>query len=133
MDATQIMNSLMFFVILSAVVTMSGQVLNNIIKDLKEKKFNRLILSILGVTVAFASQVGLICAIFWCGEVRSEILPQEATAFFKNVDFFMTGLLYSLSSDKIISIYKQTHGLRLPENEEEKENFRRIKKTALKS
>lgn len=135
MDATEIMNNLIFFVILSAVVTMSGQVLNNIVKDLnlKEKKFNRLILSILGITVAFASQVGLLCAIFWCDGKKLNFLPDEATAFFKNVDLFMTGLLYSLSSDKIISIYKQTHGLRLPENKEEKKDFKRIKKSALKS
>lgn len=107
MNLAELIDKLLFFVVLSAVVTMSSQVLKNLAREYSGKESGIFISVALGIIVAFSSQLGLICTVYWCEAAKVEIVPKVIPPLFKNADLLMTGLLYSLSSEKIISLHKE--------------------------
>lgn len=110
MNLTEFIDKLLFFIVLSAIVTMSSQVLKNLAKEFSGEDSGIFISVILGIAVAFTSQVGIICTVYWCEAAKAEFVSSAIPPLFRNADLLMTGLLYSLSSEKIISLHKEVQG-----------------------
>lgn len=105
------------YLVFSAIVTMSSTALNKLIKTYyPEIKIGLLLATILGLLLSFSYGIGLLGGLF-------NIAYNESwyPMFYRVIDLFLSGVVYSLSSKYIIELIKKRN-TKIEDNQKEETN-----------